>query len=77
MAKKIILIHCASKIPDWRNAIIVARVPSQAKRATAFAGRLRLGIAGRLSYLIIVIIEQNKKRNKYIQENNTSSSHSW
>ena len=36
---------CVAKIPDWRNAIIVARHPSQAKRATAFAGRLRLGIA--------------------------------
>lgn len=33
------------KIPDYRNAIIVARTPGQAKRATAFAERLRLGIA--------------------------------
>lgn len=33
------------KIPDYRNAIIVARNPGQAKRATAFAERLRLGIA--------------------------------
>ncbi len=34
-----------NKIPDYRNAIIVARNPGQAKRATAFAERLRLGIA--------------------------------
>ena len=33
------------KIPDYRNAIIVARNPGQAKRATAIAERLRLGIA--------------------------------
>ncbi len=33
------------KIPDYRNAIIVARTPGQAKRATAFAERLALGIA--------------------------------
>jgi len=33
------------KIPDYRNAIIVARTPGQAKRATAYAERLRLGIA--------------------------------
>jgi phosphoribosylpyrophosphate synthetase len=34
-----------SKIPDYRNAIIVARNPGQAKRVTAIAERLRLGIA--------------------------------
>lgn len=33
------------KIPDYRNAIIVARSPGHAKRATAIAERLRLGIA--------------------------------
>jgi phosphoribosylpyrophosphate synthetase len=35
----------SNQIPDYRNSIIVARTPGQAKRATAFAERLRLGIA--------------------------------
>ncbi|CAF0801752.1 unnamed protein product [Brachionus calyciflorus] len=33
------------RIPDYRNAVIIARNPSHAKRATAIAERLRLGIA--------------------------------
>nr|XP_022317999.1 phosphoribosyl pyrophosphate synthase-associated protein 2-like [Crassostrea virginica] len=32
-------------IPDYRNAIIVARNPNSVKRATSYAERLRLGIA--------------------------------
>ncbi|XP_063961198.1 phosphoribosyl pyrophosphate synthase-associated protein 2-like isoform X1 [Lytechinus pictus] len=32
-------------IPDWRNAVIVARNPGSAKRATSYAERLRLGLA--------------------------------
>lgn len=33
------------QIPDYRNAIIVARNPNSVKRATSYAERLRLGIA--------------------------------
>ncbi|KAG7242366.1 hypothetical protein INR49_023495, partial [Caranx melampygus] len=33
------------QIPDYRNAIIVAKSPSAAKRAQSFAERLRLGLA--------------------------------
>lgn len=34
-----------SQIPDYRNAVIVARNPGSAKRATSYAERLHLGIA--------------------------------
>lgn len=34
-----------SQIPDWRNAVIVARNPGAAKRATSYSDRLRLGLA--------------------------------
>ncbi len=33
------------QIPDWRNSVIVARTPNQAKRVTGFAERLKLNIA--------------------------------
>ncbi len=33
------------QIPDFRNAVIVARDPGSAKKATSYAERLRLGIA--------------------------------
>ena len=33
------------QIPDYRNAVIVAKNPMAAKRATSYAERLRLGIA--------------------------------
>jgi phosphoribosylpyrophosphate synthetase len=33
------------QIPDFRNAVIVARNPNSVKRATSYAERLRLGIA--------------------------------
>ena len=33
------------QIPDYRNAVIVAKNPLAAKRATSYAERLRLGIA--------------------------------
>lgn len=33
------------QVSDWRNAVIVARKPDQAKRATGFAERLKLNIA--------------------------------
>ncbi|KAF4800414.1 Phosphoribosyl pyrophosphate synthase-associated protein 2 [Turdus rufiventris] len=35
----------SDKIPDYRNAVIVAKSPASAKRAQSFAERLRLGIA--------------------------------
>lgn len=44
-ASPFLINYIQTKIPDYRNAIIVARNPGQAKRATAFAERLRLGIA--------------------------------
>jgi phosphoribosylpyrophosphate synthetase len=44
-ASPFLIEYIQHKIPDYRNAIIVARNPGQAKRATAFAERLRLGIA--------------------------------
>jgi hypothetical protein len=33
------------QIPDYRNAVIVAKNPLAARRATSYAERLRLGIA--------------------------------
>ena len=33
------------QIPDYRNAVIVARHPDAVKRATSYAERLRLSIA--------------------------------
>jgi len=33
------------QIPDFRNAVIVARNPNSVKRVTSFAERLRLSIA--------------------------------
>lgn len=33
------------QIPDYRNAVIVAKNPNAVKRATSYAERLRLGIA--------------------------------
>lgn len=44
-ASPFLINYIQTKIPDYRNAVIVARNPGQAKRATAFAERLRLGIA--------------------------------
>ncbi|XP_071813749.1 phosphoribosyl pyrophosphate synthase-associated protein 2-like [Apostichopus japonicus] len=37
--------YITENIPDWRNAIIVARNPGAAKRATSYSDRLRLGLA--------------------------------
>jgi len=37
--------YIKEKIPDYTNAIIVARHPGAVKRATSYAERLRLGIA--------------------------------
>lgn len=44
-ASPFLINYIQHKIPDFQNAIIVARNPGQAKRATAYAERLRLGIA--------------------------------
>ena len=33
------------QIPDYRNAVIVAKTPASAKKAQSYAERLRLGIA--------------------------------
>ncbi|XP_033630079.1 phosphoribosyl pyrophosphate synthase-associated protein 2-like isoform X1 [Asterias rubens] len=44
-ASPFILQYIQEHIPDWRNAVIVARNPASAQRATSFAERLRLGLA--------------------------------
>lgn len=44
-ASPFLINYIQTKIPDYRNAVIVARNPGQAKRVTAFAERLRLSIA--------------------------------
>lgn len=44
-ASPFLIDYIQNQIPDYRNSIIVARNPGQAKRATAFAERLRLGFA--------------------------------
>jgi ribose-phosphate pyrophosphokinase len=44
-ASPFLINYIQHKIPDYKNSIIVARNPGQAKRATAFAERLGLGIA--------------------------------
>uniref|UniRef100_A0A5F8ALD5 Phosphoribosyl pyrophosphate synthase-associated protein 2 n=2 Tax=Macaca TaxID=9539 RepID=A0A5F8ALD5_MACMU len=45
MARSRLTATSASQIPDYRNAVIVAKSPASAKRAQSFAERLRLGIA--------------------------------
>jgi phosphoribosylpyrophosphate synthetase len=44
-ASSFLIDYIQEKIPDWRNAVIVARKPNQAKRVTGFAERLKLSIA--------------------------------
>ncbi|XP_022080411.1 phosphoribosyl pyrophosphate synthase-associated protein 2-like isoform X2 [Acanthaster planci] len=44
-ASPFLLQYIQENIPDWRNAVIVARNPGSAQRATSFAERLRLGLA--------------------------------
>jgi phosphoribosylpyrophosphate synthetase len=44
-ASSFLLDYIQEKIPDWRNAVIVARKPNQTKRVTGFAQRLKLHIA--------------------------------
>ena len=40
-----IIAYTCFQIPDYRNAVIVARTPGGVKRATSYAERLRLSIA--------------------------------
>jgi len=44
-ASPFLLQYIQDSIPDYRNAVIVARNPGTAKKATSYAERLRLGIA--------------------------------
>ncbi|XP_051995940.1 phosphoribosyl pyrophosphate synthase-associated protein 1-like isoform X2 [Xyrauchen texanus] len=44
-ASPFLLQYIQEEVPDYRNAIIVAKSPSAAKRAQSFAERLRLGLA--------------------------------
>uniref|UniRef100_A0A6A7FX90 Phosphoribosyl pyrophosphate synthase-associated protein 2-like n=2 Tax=Hirondellea gigas TaxID=1518452 RepID=A0A6A7FX90_9CRUS len=44
-ASPFLLQYIVESIPDYRNAVIVARNPGSAKKATSYAERLRLGIA--------------------------------
>jgi len=44
-ASPFLLQYIQECIPDYRNAVIVARDPGSAKKATSYAERLRLGIA--------------------------------
>jgi phosphoribosylpyrophosphate synthetase len=44
-ASPFLMDYIREQIPDWRNAVIVARKPIQAKRVTGFAERLKLNIA--------------------------------
>uniref|UniRef100_A0AAZ3PNW6 Phosphoribosyl pyrophosphate synthase-associated protein 2 n=1 Tax=Oncorhynchus tshawytscha TaxID=74940 RepID=A0AAZ3PNW6_ONCTS len=44
-ASPFLLQYIQEEIPDYRNAVIVAKSPASARRAQSFAERLRLGIA--------------------------------
>ncbi|CAH1794333.1 unnamed protein product [Owenia fusiformis] len=44
-ASPFLIQYIKEQIPDYRNAVIVARNPGSVKRATSYAERLRLGIA--------------------------------
>jgi len=44
-ASPFLIQYIRESIPDYRNAVIVARHPGAVKRATSYAERLRLGIA--------------------------------
>lgn len=43
-ASPFLLQYIQEQIPDYRNAVIVARNPGSANKATSYAERLRLGI---------------------------------
>lgn len=44
-ASPFLLQYIREQIPDYRNAVIVAKDPASCKRATSYAERLRIGIA--------------------------------
>ncbi|XP_054616008.1 phosphoribosyl pyrophosphate synthase-associated protein 1 isoform X3 [Dunckerocampus dactyliophorus] len=44
-ASPFLIQYIQEEVPDYRNAIIVAKSPSAAKRAQSYAERLRLGLA--------------------------------
>lgn len=44
-ASPFLIQYIVEKIPDYRNAVMVARHPAAVKRATSYSERLRLGIA--------------------------------
>ncbi|XP_002121088.2 phosphoribosyl pyrophosphate synthase-associated protein 2-like isoform X1 [Ciona intestinalis] len=44
-ASPFLIQYIQDQIPDYRNAVIVAKTPASAKKAQSFAERLRLGIA--------------------------------
>ncbi|CAK8691844.1 phosphoribosyl pyrophosphate synthase-associated protein 2-like [Clavelina lepadiformis] len=44
-ASPFLLQYIQDQIPDYRNAVIVAKTPASAKKAQSYAERLRLGIA--------------------------------
>lgn len=44
-ASSFLIDYIRTSLPDYRNAVIVARNPNSVKRATSYAERLRLGIA--------------------------------
>ncbi len=44
-ASTFLIEYIQEQVPDWRNAVIVARKPNQARRVTGFAARLKLNIA--------------------------------
>merc|ERR1712002_954454 len=44
-ASPFLIQYIQEKVPDYRNAVIVARHPGAVKRASSIAERLRLGIA--------------------------------
>ena len=43
------------QIPDWNNAVIVAKNPLVAKRASSYAERLRVGIAFMHGKFLIIV----------------------
>ncbi|XP_043924033.1 phosphoribosyl pyrophosphate synthase-associated protein 1 [Protopterus annectens] len=44
-ASPFLIQYIQEEIPDYRNAVIIARSPASAKRAQSYAERLRLGLA--------------------------------
>jgi phosphoribosylpyrophosphate synthetase len=44
-ASSFLIQYITESVPDYRNAVIVARHPGAVKRATSYAERLRLSIA--------------------------------